>query len=91
MKIPCKLEDFEISFLKKRGLIVTFDKYPDETEFNNSILFYCYVPIFGVFMLDDEDQKQYKLTKEDIPEFFIKDIKDDLKYRLNQLQAEILK
>ena len=89
MKIPCKLEDFEILFLRKRGLIVTFDKYPNETEFNKSILIYTYIPTFGVFLLDDEENKQFKLTGEDIPEFLIKDIKEDLEYRIKQIQSEI--
>lgn len=90
MKIPCKLEDFEISFLKRRGSIVIFDKYPEEIEFNKSKLIYTYIPTFGVFLLDDEEQKQFKLTNEDIPEFIIEDIKSDVKFRLKQLQLEIL-
>mgnify|MGYP000846216040 CR=1 FL=1 len=74
MKIPTKLKDYEISFLKNRGLFVTFDKYPNQTEFNKSIIIYAYIPLFGLFLLDEEENKQYKLTSNDIPDFFKKDI-----------------
>lgn len=76
MKIPVKLTDYEVLFINNRGLIVDVLKYPKHESFNNSIIRYGYVPLFGVFLFDHEEDKQYKVTEGDIPEYFIKDIGD---------------
>lgn len=76
MKIPTILKDYEVSFLKMRGLLVTQYKYSNQEEFNKSILIYSYIPTFGVFLLDEEDNKQYKLTGKDIPDWFSTDLGD---------------
>jgi hypothetical protein len=82
MKVPVKLQEYEIKFLKNKGMLMIMPKYPNEEHLNNFGFIYVYVLLYGCFMIDEETSEIFKLTDKDIPKFLIEEFEQIFKLNL---------